>query len=457
VRVFGAWAKLLWNSAVMAAVAAAAQLGVADALGITRWETTGDSVRDWTALLTWIAFCYGVAVPIGALAGRQAFVRRDRRDGAGARLVASLCAAVGAGAVVGLAWLQASGTQPPTQVNPGLVVSLTAGAGVLAGFLLALLALSARPVAAALFASLTWLWLVGIGSAVAGFVTHEPYPAPRLGVLDAPQFAGSAWTNPRLMFVMAVLVGIVVAGIPRWRRAGRLGVALAGFPGPAMVAAAYLIAGPGTGADRSAQSDPYFAALIAVGAGLVASVLIAMPGGREAARRPDLNLDDLRPLSGDVVARPGRATSQPQYGDGSSRESPFGEDRFDEQPTYAGAVAGTRAAETYGSAFPPSERRGDPPGASPASSRPAWAGDTWPGGRSGAAPSGGRHADPREPQPVTHNDGGSTYRGGTYATSGPDGAGAAASPLMGQPPDPHESWLRDLGPSGRHSLDDRKS
>src|SRR6185369_17237775 len=39
----------------------------------------------------------------------------------------------------------------------------------------------------------------------------------------------------------------------------------------------------------------------------------------------------------------------------------------------------------------------------------------------------------------------------TGSTPRPMGLGAA---LMGQPEDPHESWLRDLGPSGRHAASD---
>ena len=84
----------------------------------------------------------------------------------------------------------------------------------------------------------------------------------------------------------AAVVGLVVAGVARWRRSGRFGVALAGFGGPAVVAAAYLVAGPGASADRTAQADPYLAALIAVGAGLIASVLIAMPGRRVPVHAP---------------------------------------------------------------------------------------------------------------------------------------------------------------------------
>ena len=224
-----------------------------------------------------------MAVVTGSLAGRRAIHRPDRTDGIGARIVAALLAAVGAGAGIGLAWLSAKDATAPVQVNPALVVAITAGAGVLVGVVISLIALSALPVAAGLRASITWVWLVAVG-AVAGIMTHKPYPAPRLGVLDVPSLVPpSSWTGPRLMIVFSAIVALVVAGIARWAGAGRFGIALAGFGGPAVVAAAYLIAGPGEGTDRAAQFDPYLTALLATAAGLIASVLIAMPGRRGAA------------------------------------------------------------------------------------------------------------------------------------------------------------------------------
>ena len=454
----------------MAAVAAAAQLGAADALGITRWEPTGASTHDWTTTLTWVAFCYAVSVLSGALVGRLAVRREGWRVGVGARISASLAAALGAAAVVGLAWLPASAAQPPGNVNPGLVVSITAGAGIVGGLVLALLALAARPVTVGLQVSIAWLWLTAGGCAVAGLVTHQPYPAPRLGVLDAPQLAGSVWNNPRLMVGVAALFGLVVAGFARWRKSGRFGVSLAGFGGPALVATAYLIAGPGTNSD-SAQGEPYLAAMVAVGAGLIASVLIAMPGMRSSGQlRPDINLDDLRPLAGDVLPPSGRPGRRPNYGDDSYRDDLLGGD----QRSYDDRVSGGNADR-------------------PRAGGTGWDADTWPPGRPSRRTGGGWPTDPRgippqpqpsqsQPQPQPHQSGGwptdprgippqpqsqpqiqspssgGTYRGGTHATSSEQETTGTTSPtpVMGQPVDPHESWLRDLGPNGRHTFDERK-
>jgi len=102
------------------------------------------------------------------------------------------------------------------------------------------------------------------------------------------------------MIIMAVLVGIIVAGVARWRGTTRLGAALAGFGGPALLATAYLIAGAGEWG--AAQAEPYVAALIATGAGLIASVLVAMPGRRvpRPVPPPALPAHDT-PVEGDVI------------------------------------------------------------------------------------------------------------------------------------------------------------
>ena len=312
----GAWLRLVVNSALVAAVAVAAQLGAGDQLGLIRWEGPHDTAA-WTTLLTWVAFSYAVAVLGGSMVGRISM--RDqaasRRGGIGSGVTASLVAAAGAAATIGLAWLPARGLVPPTNDNPGLVVSLTAGAGVVVGLLLSLLALAARPVSAGLHATVAALWLIGIGSAAAGLATHEPYAAPRLGVLDAPSLVpASEWTGPRAMIIAAAATGLLVSGVARLRGATRLGAALGGFGGPALVAAAYVIAGPQ--AQVGAPVDqPYLAALFATAAGLLASVLVALPGRRAArpARPAPVQAMPARPAP--VQAAPARpAPVQPMPG-----------------------------------------------------------------------------------------------------------------------------------------------
>jgi hypothetical protein len=473
--VVSAWLKLVIHSAAVAAMAVAAQLGAGDALGILRWQSSDG--REWSTLLTWIAFSYAVAVVVGALVGRKAVRTPDRSDGIGARITAGLVAAVGAGAAIGLAWLPSDGLRPPTNVNPGLVVTITAGAGVLVGLLLSVFALAARPVAIGLQITVGLVWLVAAGAATAGVTSGEPYPAPRLGVPDAPSvLPASLWTGPRVMIGVAVVVALVVAGIFRARGSGRLALALSGFGGPALVAAAYLVAGPGTGEDRSAQSDAYISALLAVGVGLVASVLVAMPGRKTAARprRPAVPPDD-RPITGDVMARPrptsAQADERPGAGDLPTRP----------RPAWAGGSGPyARAFGSGATATIPGSTTSvwDPPGEAvsvPATARgTGWDADTLAGtaqpaaggtlaGHGASAGGGlygsGRHSSAADEAPAfAPLTGGGLYRS-SYQDDPHDGGydspGTAA--VMGQPPsDPHESWLRDLGPSGRHAAADER-
>jgi hypothetical protein len=416
----------MWNSAAVAAVAVAAQLGVADMLGVIRWRG-GEPARttDWNALVTWVCFSFAVAVVTGALAGRRAIQRPDRPEGIGARISATLLSAVGAGAAIGLAWLSAKDATAPVRVNPALNVAIAAGAGVLVGVVISLIALSALPVAAGVRASVAWIWLVAIGCAVAGILTHKPYPAPRLGVLDVPSLvAPSSWTGPRLMIFASTAIALIVAGIARWAGAGRFGVAMAGFGGPAMVGAAYLIAGPGDGADRAAQFDPYLTALLATAAGLIASVLIAMPGRRATApkttRTPAPKQDEGMALFGDLIS-PEPPPMPASFGASVQPTGYAYVDAAAEEPV------GHRSASFASMDYPTSEQPLVPQQA---------AATTYGGGTYGSRAAAGL------PEPVPSGQGGLGGLGGQ-------------GPLIGQPgsSDAHTSWLREIGSPGKHSAD----
>jgi hypothetical protein len=426
--VVGAWVRLIVNSAVVAAVVVAAQLGAADALGILPWDGPHDD-QAWTTLLTWVAFTFASAALAGALFGRAAFRRVRGRDGVGARVVASVTGAAGAAAVIGLAWLPAQDVRPPVNVNPGLVVSITAAAGVLVGLVLALLALSIRPLAAGVLTTVAWVWLLAVGAAVAGLASGEPYPAPRVGVPDAPSLiAPSAWTGPRVMIIVAAVLGLVVAVVARARGTSRLSTAVSGFGGPALVAAAYLIAGPGQN-----QGEPYLSALLGVVAGLAASAIVAIPG------RP-ADAEAAVPKDGDHPT-----------GDGGSRDPA------------SDVLISTR--------FPV------PGGSPPGSSRPAWAEGSGPVARAySSASSGSSSASsgsaPERPAKgtgwdadtlpgTTHTPAGRSagQAGGVYrSTNSQSAESAPSSPVgaavMGQPSaDPHESWVGGLRSTGRHAAE----
>jgi hypothetical protein len=277
-----AWVKLIWNSLGVAVVAVAAQLAIATALDIVRWTDVGNP-DVWRAVLTWITFIYAVAVLSGAAVGRRAVRRPGRPDGIAARIAAVLASGVGATVAVALAWLPAHDAEPPNHVHPELVVAMTAGAGIVAGIILAAAALFVPPIAGGARAAVIWIWLAGIGTAAEVYFTHRAFAVPRLAVVDAPSVIPTAvWSGPMAMVGIAAILGLGVAIVARWGGARRLGVAVSGLAGPAVVAAAYLIAGPGASPQ---QNDPYRASLFAAGAGLIASVLVALPPGRRSGGR----------------------------------------------------------------------------------------------------------------------------------------------------------------------------
>jgi hypothetical protein len=305
----------------MAVVAVAAQLGVAQTVGIVRW--TDVSSESWSTLLTWLAFIAIVSVMAGAAIGRRAVrpsgpgVEADPSDRVGATLVAGFAAAIGAAAGESLAWLAAQSAIVPVSAYPELVVATTAGAAVVIGTLLAILAGFVPTIGRNVRATVVWIWAVGVFGAVVGYSTHHPFRAPRLAVLDAPSLVPDTWWSaPSLMIAIAVVVGAIVAAAARWRGAGRLGTIFSGFAGPAVVASAYLIVRPGLSGAPTNLLDPFHASLIAVAAGLVGSAAVGLLPG-PARRSPSANPRRAEPrprVDEPVAARPvGTVAGRPAY------------------------------------------------------------------------------------------------------------------------------------------------
>jgi hypothetical protein len=247
------------------------------------------------------------------------------------------------------------------------------------------------------------------------------------------------------MIVAAAIFGVAVAGVARGRGSRRLPTAVSGFGGPALVAAAYLLAGPSAG-DSRGPADPYYAALLATAAGLVASAVVALPGRYRAApdrararrtrrvTRPRPRPASPAPAQGDVLVStrspvpagaPSGAPGRPAWAEGSGPYAraytsggytggAFGGAALDDDP-YRSVLGSEREAESEAVAVP---ARGT-----------GWDADTIPGTTHAPA---GRHTDADET--------GGLYRsGGTYVT--------APEP----PADPHESWLHGFGTTGRHA------
>jgi hypothetical protein len=315
------WVKVVSRSVVVAVIAAAAQLGIAQALGIVRWAENYQSGVDgsWSALLTWVVFIYALSVLGGAAVGRRAGRRPGRAEGVSAKIIAGLAAALGATAAISLVMVQAGNAVPPVNVHPELVVSVIAAGGVVVGLVLALLSMFVAPIEGAVRAWVASIWLAAIGSAVAGIVTQRKVAAPRLALVDVAGLADQPWwPGVYLMVVAAGALGFVVAIVARWGGAHRFTVAVSGVAGPAIAAAAYAIAG--TDFDNSA----FVASLYAVAAGLLAASLVALPrrdkrAGTAGPEEPTSDDERYRPgnyLAGsraddDATASPFRVPSSP--------------------------------------------------------------------------------------------------------------------------------------------------
>jgi hypothetical protein len=315
---FRTWARLLPATLGVGALAGAGQLGVAYGLGIVRLTRVLDvTTRDlWTAQLAWAAWVAMSAAVAGALAGAR-LLPVGRSAGAGARpaqpaapgagtiIVLAVAAGLGA-AVVAPLTMQPARTAQVDGVNAVIVIGICAGLGAVVGVFAACAAL-AQPVARwSLVTVGLVVWALAFLSVVPSLAPSDPLPAVRLGVFDAG-FLGPGTARRTALFTMpamAVLAGAALGWRARRQERATLTIALAGLPGPALLTLAYLIAGPGAGADRY-QLAPYWAAMTATGAGVLGSVLAAVVR-RGAENDPD--------GAGPTVDRPPlpRRPSQPE-------------------------------------------------------------------------------------------------------------------------------------------------
>jgi hypothetical protein len=325
------------------------------------------STESWSTLLTWLAFIAIVAVVTGAGVGRRAVrtatadarlagtrtARGEAPDRVGATLLAALGGAIGATAGASLAWLAAQTAISPV-TYPELVVATTAGAGVVAGTVLAVLAGLVPPIGRNVRVTVGWIWALGLFGAIAGHATHRPFRAPGLGVVDAPSLIPETWWSaPSVMVAISIVIGAVVAAAARWRGATRLGTIVSGFAGPAAVAAAYLIVRPALEGAPTNLFNPFHASLIAVAGGLLGSAAVgllpgpARPEGdatvKPKAKREARAVAAVAPLSPSRPAQPARPSYEEDYSDWIRDIGPTGQTSV---PAY-----GQSFGQTYESGF----------------------------------------------------------------------------------------------------------
>jgi hypothetical protein len=279
---FRTWATVLGATLGVAALAGASQLGLAYGLGILRLTRILDvTTRDqWTAQLAWVAWIAMTSAVVGGMIGR---LRLPVRSGAGMRILAAVAAGLGGAVVVPLT-MQPARTAQVAGVQPVFVIGVCAGLGALIGIFAAYAAINRQVARWSLTTVGAAIWVLAIVSVAPSLAPSDPLPAIRLGVFDASSL-GSGVTQRTALFTMpalALISGALLGWTARRREMSTLTIAMSGLAGPALLTLAYLIAGPGHGADRF-QVVPYWAAMTAAGAGVLGSVLAAVLGRGPAA------------------------------------------------------------------------------------------------------------------------------------------------------------------------------
>jgi len=118
---------------------------------------------------------------------------------------------------------------------------------VVIGLLMAVAVLSARAISANIIATMSYLWLLAIGTVVDDLRQGVSQPLARLAIWefsDGP-FVRDYYVPAVLVLVLVpFLLGVLSALRAGLRGDGRVGVAVSGAMGPLLVATAYLLAAP---------------------------------------------------------------------------------------------------------------------------------------------------------------------------------------------------------------------
>ncbi|BBH66041.1 hypothetical protein ACTI_27260 [Actinoplanes sp. OR16] len=298
--------KLLATTTGAAAVVGAGQLGLAYGLGMVRLDRDLDVTASdlWTSQLAWVAWFAMTAAAIGAIIGTGFRPRwLPHPIGTGGALGVGLAAGLGALVVLPLTMQPARSAQV-AGVNPVFVIGVCAGLGAAVG-IFAAWAAAAKAVARWSLATLTVLaWIVALISIAPSLLPGRTPGDVRLGVLGGSLIPASLTdlTEFLTMPVLAVFSGLILGWVARGRRLSTAAVALTGLAGPALLTAAYLIAGPGS--DTGFALSPYWAAMIASGAGVLGSVLaVIVRGAPASASAPASAAGSDTPSRSDTPAR----------------------------------------------------------------------------------------------------------------------------------------------------------
>jgi hypothetical protein len=310
------WANSTVTAIGAAAGAGAAALGLDYGLGIVVWQPVRDAAGEtlWLGSLTWVVWVAATATVLGAVyangIGTRAALTRARRAATTApepgwgnkaakgqrgravelawRTAIAVAAAIGAAITIPLVMLPARAAHRADNFQPQVTAAAYAIIGIIAGLIIAVIAVNVRVIAANLLGSVAWVWGLAAISVIDSVRANRTVGTAQLA---AWQFTEGGWFRETLyvpgallMLGGALLVG-VFAALPADRREdSRVAIAVSGAVGPLLVAAAYFLAAPKLTL-RTEQLSAYLFAPYAVLAGLAGSVLVAALGPMRP-RRP---------------------------------------------------------------------------------------------------------------------------------------------------------------------------
>jgi hypothetical protein len=279
------WTRSFLGATVAAAGTAAAQLGIGYGVGVISFATTESADQVLSAGLTWAVWITATSVVVGAVIGNR--LSGDPAAGVFGRLVwrlvISLAAAIGGLVAIPLVAVPASRVRVADNFAPHLLAGVYVAIGVVAGLVLAILALSARAIAANVFASATWLWALAIVAVVNSASGGKGLGFAQLAVWKFTD-SGPVWRQfyvPGAMLALgaALLAGGLAAFAAAVRRDRLIGVAVSGAAGPALVLLAYAMTRPSAADATFEQISAAATAPFMLITGLIGSSLVAAVGG----------------------------------------------------------------------------------------------------------------------------------------------------------------------------------
>lgn len=302
------WANSTVTAIGAAAGAGAAALGLGYGLNIVVWQPVRDAAGEtlWLGSLAWVVWIAGTSTVLGAVyansLGTRAAAIRARRaaiDGLAApakpgsvgqpgravelawRTAIAVAAAIGAAITILLVMLPARAAHRADTFQPQVTAAAYAIIGIIAGLVIAVIAVNARVIAANLLGSIAWVWGLAAASVIDSVHSHRTVGTAQLA---AWQFTEGGWFRETLyvpgallMLGGALLVGVFAALPADRRQDGRVAIAVSGAMGPLLVATAYFVAAPKLTL-RTEQLSAYLFAPYAVLAGFAGSVLVAALG-----------------------------------------------------------------------------------------------------------------------------------------------------------------------------------